>query len=235
MKALILAAGIGSRLKPISDNLPKAMVPVNGKSILEKQIENLKEQGILDIIVIAGYKADYLYEFIMHKFPFVKIINNIDYADTNNMYSAYLAKDLIGDNNLILMNGDVFFDSSNLTNLLSSKHENAILVDVDYYSEESMKVTVFNERITGISKKISSKDSFGTSIDIYKFSRKAVQAFFEQCRYYIEDEKLLNLWSEVAINDLFNNLHFGTSFTSGRWYEIDSIEDLENAENIFRE
>ena len=111
MKALILAAGMGSRLAPISDNIPKAMVPVNGKPVLVKQIENLVDSGITDIAVVVGYKGDVIKELVNQRFSFVHVIESPNYATTNNMYSAYLAKEWIGQSPFIMMNGDVFFDS----------------------------------------------------------------------------------------------------------------------------
>lgn len=92
MKALILAAGLGSRLAPITDHCPKSMVPVNGKPILFKQIENLHENGITDITVISGYKAEVLEEAVSSAFSGIRFIRSVDYMNTNNMYSAYLAR-----------------------------------------------------------------------------------------------------------------------------------------------
>ena len=89
-KALILAAGLGTRLAPITNDRPKSLVPVNGKPILLKQIENLKLNGIVDITIVSGYKADALEAAVHEKYPEIKIVESVDYATTNNMYSAYL-------------------------------------------------------------------------------------------------------------------------------------------------
>ena len=89
-KALILAAGLGTRLAPITNDRPKSLVPVNGKPILIKQIENLKTNGIVDITIVSGYKAEALEKAVHEKYPEIKIIESVDYATTNNMYSAYL-------------------------------------------------------------------------------------------------------------------------------------------------
>jgi len=89
LKALILAAGMGSRLSPISDNIPKALVPVNGKPILVQQLENLVDNGIHDIAVVVGYKGEAIRKLIRKRFDFVSVVENPNYAKTNNMYSAY--------------------------------------------------------------------------------------------------------------------------------------------------
>ena len=124
-KALILAAGLGTRLAPITNDRPKSLVPVNGKPILIKQIENLKENGIEDITIVSGYRADKLAEAVNDKFSGIKIVESVDYATTNNMYSAYLGiKAMFPDGNIgafYMMNADVFFDGSVIEGLKGCK------------------------------------------------------------------------------------------------------------------
>ena len=140
MKALILAAGLGSRLAPITDNCPKSLVKVNGKPILMKQIENLHENGITDITVVSGYKAEILENEVHRLYPEIRIIRSVDYASTNNMYSAYLAKEAINGEAFLMMNADVFYDASVIEKLLECPYENAIVTDIGNYLEETMKV-----------------------------------------------------------------------------------------------
>lgn len=235
MKALILAAGFGSRLAPITDNIPKSLVEVNGKSILFKQIDNLHENGINDITIISGYKADVLESSVKEAYPDIKVIRSVDYATTNNMYSAYLAKDAMKDQDFLMMNADVFYDSSVLTELLAFDYPNAIVTDIGTYYEESMKVIEENGRITKISKQISEEEALGASIDVYKFSAEAGAAFFRKCAEYIEDKKELKMWSEVALNDILSEVNFRACPLVGRWVEIDNHEDLAKATELFQE
>lgn len=234
MKALILAAGIGSRLRPLTDEYPKSLVKVNGKEILIKQIENLKENNINDIIIVGGYKKEVLEERVKSKYPDIKIIDSKDYLTTNNMYSAYLAsKELYGEE-FLMMNADVFYDSSVLKELLKCQAENAIVTDIGRYMEESMKVIEKNGRLVEISKQIKEEDALGCSIDVYKFSKNGGQAFFNKCKEYIEDKNELKMWSEVALNDILNDVEFKACPLKGRWFEIDNHEDLMAAEELFK-
>lgn len=235
MNALILAAGLGSRLAPITDNCPKSLVMVNGKPILVKQIENLIENGITDITIISGYKAEILQERIHSQFPKVQIINNVDYASTNNMYSAYLAREVMDGQDFIMMNADVFYDSSVIKKLLAFDADNAIVTDIGTYIEESMKVVEVNNRLLKISKTITSDEALGVSIDVYKFSAEAGSAFFKKCAEYIEDKKELNMWSEMALNDILPKVEFRACQLVGRWFEIDNHDDLIAAEKLFAE
>lgn len=233
MKALILAAGSGSRLAPVTDTCPKSLVPVNGKPILMKQIENLHENGVFDITIISGYKADILENAVHKNYSEIKIIENINYATTNNMYSAYLGRTVIDGDGFLMMNADVFFDASVIEGLLACEAPNAIVVDVGRYLDESMKVIEKSGRLINISKTIVREAALGASIDVYKFSAEGGAEFFKKCAEYIEEKKELNKWSEVALNDILSTVVFKACPLKGRWYEIDNYDDLKAAEKLF--
>lgn len=235
MKALILAAGLGSRLGKLTENCPKTMVPVNGKPILEKQIENLLENNISDITIVTGYKSEVIEDFISNNYPFIKIIKSIYYNTTNNMYSAYLAKESFYNQEFLMMNGDVYYDSSVLTELLKDYYYNSIVTDIGLYNEESMKVVKSNGKLISISKQISENEALGCSIDVYKFSKEGSKKFFEKCTEYIESQNQLKLWSEVALNDILEDVEFTACPLVGRWFEIDNFSDLEKASELFKE
>lgn len=235
MKALILAAGLGTRLAPITNDRPKSLVPVNGQPIILKQIDNLHKNGITDITIVSGYKANILDEKIHALYPEIRIIESVDYATTNNMYSAYLAHEVMENSDFLMMNADVFYDESVISALLKFDAPNAIVTDIGTYIEESMKVVEKNGRLIEISKGIAKEDALGTSIDVYKFSSDAGKAFFNKCAEYIEDKKELKMWSEVALNDILKNVEFRACPLVGRWLEIDNHDDLAAAEKLFAE
>lgn len=236
-RALILAAGLGSRLAPITDDRPKSLVSVNGKPIIFKQIENLKENGIFDITVVSGYKADILKKKIFGIYPDINIIESTDYAHTNNMYSAFLGIEAMFEGNEIkpffMMNADVFFDSAVIAQMNQDERGNLIAVDFGRYMEESMKVIEKDGYLIEISKQISIRDSLGCSIDVYKFDVDGGKAFFDRCNFYINDKRELNLWSEVALNDVLSEVFFYACPLGGRWVEIDNHDDLALAERVF--
>ena len=234
MKALILAAGYGSRLAPLTDTIPKSLVPVNGKPILFKQLENLYENGVTDITVISGYRANMLEAAVHDRFRDVNIIESVDYRATNNMYSAYLARETMAGSDFLMMNADVFMDSSVIRTLLDFDAPNAIVTDIGFYLEESMKVIEDADgRLTHISKQISPEQALGASIDVYRFSPEAGAAFFDKCADYIENKKELKLWSEVALDGILSQVAFRACPLNGRWFEIDNHDDLAAAERIF--
>lgn len=235
MKALILAAGMGTRLAPITDNYPKCMTEVvNGVTIIEQQIASLLENDIKDISVVVGYKSDILIPYLQRIYKDIKIIENKDYQNTNNMYSAYLGYENLKDSDFIMMNADVFFDSSVLKNLIEDENYDAIVTDIGTWNEESMKVVEKKGKLVQISKQIDEKDALGCSIDVYKFSALIGKKFFDKCSYYIYDKNERNLWSEVALNDILKVCEFKANKLNGRWYEIDTHEDLAKARMLFK-
>lgn len=238
-KALILAAGLGTRLAPITNHKPKSLVAVNGKPILLKQIENLILNGIADITVVSGYKADVLEREVHKQYPEVKILESADYAVTNNMYSAYVGMKSMFPDGIIkpfyMMNADVFYDASVIAALEKEPYNNLIAVDVGRYMEESMKVVEKDGRLVEISKQITQENALGCSIDVYKFGADGGRAFFDRCVEYIEKKKELKKWSEAALNDALGDVVFRTCPLDGRWLEIDNHEDLAAAEALFAE
>lgn len=234
MKAVILAAGIGSRLRPLTDSMPKCMVEVNGVKIIENQLKSLIENKIEDILVVTGYKSDILEEYISTTFPNIKIMRNKDFLTTNNMYSLYLTKEFVKNKKFILMNADVFFDKIIIKKLLDDTRENLIVCDDNFYLEESMKIVKEGEEIKKISKQIDESDAYGTTIDVYKFSSDASNKLFEVVEEFIEN-KNLNSWTEVAIDKIFKNSKFQSLDIKNKWVEIDNLEDLKLAESLFIE
>lgn len=238
-KALILAAGLGTRLAPITNDRPKSLVEVNGKPILLKQIENLKHIGVVDVTVVSGYKADILEKVVHDRYPEIKIVESVDYVNTNNMYSAYIGiKAMFPDGDIksfYMMNADVFFDASVIAALESDERRNLVAVDMGRYLEESMKVVEKGGRLVAISKQISRRNALGCSIDLYKFGADGGKAFFHHCTEYIEKRREITMWSEVALNEAFGDAAFYACPLDGRWVEIDNYEDLAAAEALFLE
>lgn len=241
MQLVILSAGIGSRLKPLTDNVPKCLVEVKGKPILQHQIDLfLNNQKISQIIIVIGYKPNIVRKFIQEIYnnnSKILIIENEDFLSTNNMYSLFLTRDHI-QGKFLLINGDVILDARIIDGFLLFSHQDAIAVDVGQYNEESMKVIEKEGLLVDIAKTIQKEKALGCSIDFYKFSEKGAKIFFNKIEDFIISRKKTKLWTELAIQELLNSatLKMKAFDIQGKfWYEIDTFEDLKNAEHLMNE
>ena len=234
MKAVILAAGLGTRLRPITNDVPKCMVPVNGIRIIDKQIDNLLSNGITEIYVVDGYKAEVLADHLNANYPQVHIVSNPRYAETNNMYSLYLTSKFVKDEEFLLMNADVYFDSNVISGMLQGENLSKIACDRSQYLEESMKITLDGDKINHISKKICEANHYAVSIDIYRISAEDSKVLFKEVEDTIDGRKDENSWTEVALDNIFPKTSFKPYVIEGRWFEIDNHDDLRKAEEIFK-
>lgn len=236
MKSVILAAGMGTRLSPLTEIQPKCLIEVEGKSILQRQIEAFNKAGVSEIIIVVGYKNELVKKFIEKQgYNNIRIIINYDYKITNNMYSLYLAKDYL-ENEFILVNGDVIFDLSIISELIQHSDSNLIAAQKGTYNEESMKIVVNKQnRIEAISKTIPQNMAYGNSIDVYKLSNQARKILFNRILEYIEVEKNVKSWTEVAMHDIFDKIKFKPFDIKNKiWIEIDDMNDFQMACNLCR-
>jgi choline kinase len=230
--AVILAAGIGSRLAPLTDEIPKCLVEVGDIPILHRQAAAFATAGITRIILVAGYRAPQVISAAPEN---CIVVENAEYRETNNMYSLSLAQQYV-QGELILLNGDVVFAPEILKELLGAEQTNCIATDVGNYIDESMKISVRADgSISNISKTIPPGQALGTSIDLYRFSEAATEQLFGCISGYLRrgDKKQ---WSEVAINDLVKQTAVYPVDIRGRdWVEIDNLTDLKEAETRWRQ
>lgn len=235
MIATILAAGVGSRLRPVTDSVPKCLVPVAGVPVLGWQLDALAAAGVSDTVVVAGYRASQVVEFCRGYGSRVRVVVNADFDRTNNMFSLRLALRERASAAMFICNGDVVFDSAIPQGIAAVQQGNLIAVEPGRYIEESMKVTVDAAgRITALSKAIQPASAFGVSIDLYKFSVGGIAAIGRVADRLIENDRQANLWTEVAIDAALPDLDARPFDIDGaRWIEIDTLEDLAEAGRLF--
>lgn len=241
-KAIILAAGIGSRLYPLTQEYPKSLVKVNGREILDYQIQGYLKSGINeeDIYIVTGYKHEMIAEYLSNKYSKVNEIYSSDYLTTNNMYSLYLGLNAIKDDfnnisNLFINNADCLYDEDLMKEFVNSEYESAIAVEVGTYIEESMKVIIRDDNsLVNIAKTIKKNESYGVSVDLYKYSRATVIQLYEIVKDYIEVQKDLKQWTEVAFPKLFETEKvFPFDIKHKKWVEVDNNDDLAFADKLF--
>ncbi|PIQ11513.1 MAG: nucleotidyl transferase [Ignavibacteriales bacterium CG18_big_fil_WC_8_21_14_2_50_31_20] len=238
MKAVILAAGVASRLRPLTNNIPKCLLKVGDKSILERTIDNLVKNKISEIIVVTGFLREMIVDFLTQKYPKLKFtfIFNEKYDSTNNIYSLWLAKSEMLGYEMLLMDSDIIFDSRIIGQLISSEYENNLaLRSSENLSEEEIKCLLNNDgSIKEIGKLINPEEAVGESIGIEKFSKELVLRLYTILDRKILDEKEVNIFYEAAFQDTMNSgaKIFPVDVKEYKCMEIDTIEDFEIAAQV---
>ena len=228
MKALILAAGMGKRLKA---NVPKILLKIGNKSLLERHVENLLNLGIKNIGIVIGYKSNQLRNFIkkIDRKKNIKIFKNSSYKLGSIVSLVSASNFFYIKGNLILMDGDVLYDKKILKKLFNSKKKNCLIIDKKFEKgQEPVKVCIKNNKIIDFGKIVNQDfDYQGESVGFFKFSNKSSLKFLQQSRKIMKSNK--NLMYEEAIQKIIKEKKIRMDFeniTNLPWVEIDFKKDL---------
>ena len=243
MKAIILAAGMGSRLKALTKDNPKCMVKVNNKTLIERVLLQLDKCNLEEIILVLGYKKNVLKEFINNLGIETKIsyIDNDIYDKTNNIYSLYMAKEEMLKNDILLLESDLIFDDGILKNLIADTNKNmTVIASYESWMDGTcVKLDNENNVIDFVtSKKFdfnNTKDLYKT-VNIYKFSKEFNKYYIKFLEAYLSsngENQYYETALETMINILPNELKGFVLKDNQKWYEIDDKQDLDIAESIF--
>lgn len=221
MNAIILAAGLGTRLRPLTNDRPKCMVEVCGTPMVERQIKFLHEIGITDITLVSGYKAGSL-EYLREKYD-VDIVANPKYAVANNIYSMYVVKERFGDT--YVLEGDVYMQKNCLRKNLS--HSTYFSVWKEKYEREWGVVADEN----GILDHVNIGDGQGYIMSGISYWTKADAAkIIDRIDEFIESDNYKDLFWDNAVIDLIHVLNPIKVYGVDGIYEIDTVEELNNLE-----
>jgi len=227
MNAIILAAGMGTRLRPLTETMPKTLVLIKGKPLIEWQIEHLIEAGIKEITIVGGYLCEkLLYLKTAYEGFRVSIVNNKEYAAYNNIYSLYLVRHLLGET--FIVEGDVFH-TRNL--FLDRPQKSSYFIGPRSNAQNEWAVSCDPAgRITRI--EVASGDlHILTGVSLLKARESAqVAAYLEE---YIEHRDFADLfWDHIMMENIAEIEVYCHPIGKDDWREIDRIEDIESAEKL---
>ena len=235
MKAFIFNSGSGSRMGDLTKFNPKALVELsNGETILGRQIRLLKNAGIKEIIISTGPFEDQIKDLANnYRGISFQFINNSIYNETNSIYSLYLAKHLI-DDDIVMLHGDLVFDSFILEKLIYDERDNVCLINtVAIQPDKDFKGRIINNHLREISVHIFDDNCYALQ-PLYKFSQKLMNNWFIEIQRFIDDGNV-KVYAENALNQILetNNVSF-LDYKDNYVEEIDNVEDLIRVSNEFR-
>ena len=235
MKAIILAAGTASRLRPLTLHTPKCLLKVGERTLLQRSMDALISNGFREFVIVTGYLHEKIEDFVRQTYGdsiHVCFIHNKDYETTNNIYSLWLARPEAEGQEVLLLDSDLLYDVQIVGCVLEDKHENVLTLIRHELGEEEMKVVMDeNGVITEISKTCDPAQAAGESLGIERMGKAYTTALYKELEVMMDEEHLENTFYELAFLRLiakgstFSVLDVTDLFSC----ELDTVEDFENA------
>jgi len=244
MKALILAAGYGNRMRPLTDSTHKTLLRVGGQTLIGRIVDSLRAHDITDIVVVTGHLAEDLEGALTAAYPDLRFtfVRNLRYRETNNIYSLALAFEHIDlDDDILLIESDLVYEPAVLARIVESRHPNVALVDRFRSGMDGTVVTVGDQLIRSIipphlqGPNFDFSDKFKT-LNIYKFSRQFCASVFKQLLGYYTKAIDDNCYYELILGILIyvGQAQIHAEILDGeKWAELDDPNDLRVAEFVF--
>lgn len=237
--AIILSAGQGRRLSPLTDDRPKCLVEIGGRSMLEWQLRGLADNDVRDVAVVAGFGAEMVEKALDRIAPALGLraqaIYNPFYSVADNIGSCWAAKDHFTEDT-VLLNGDTLFEGAVLARLLATSGGGITVVcdAKEHYDGDDMKVRVSGDRLTAIGKTLEG-DVDGESIGMIRFRGDGGARFVGALRAALADETALRRWYLSIIDELAKDGAVHVARLQGeRWSEVDFLTDLPVAKATVR-
>jgi len=233
MNAVILNAGEGKRLRPLTSLKPKCLLRLNDVTMLEHQLINLMKYGIKNVTIVVGYRASQIFKEIENKkFDLeIEFIQNPIYYKTNTVYSLWLAREHIKDD-FVYLNGDVVFHKEILERVLKTHYDTCIAVKRKHVGKEEVKVQLAADTVKAIGKDIEPSKAHGEFIGIAKFSKKFNQLFIDKLNEVVEEGKV-NEFFETALDRTLKSYDvYAVDISDLPCIEVDTYEDYNNAKKL---
>ena len=241
MQAVILAAGLAKRLRPLTDTTPKCLLNIGEKNLLHRTLDNIIACGINDFVFVTGYRENMIKDYLEKNFQNIDkiVLTNTDFENNNNSYSLWMTKDYVK-NDMLLLDSDILFDKGIISKLLNSGKDNCLAVNItEKLDAEQIKVIVDDKnRILEIGKEIDIKESIGESIGIEKFSKNYLKELYNILDRKIVKENNVNEFYEASFQEIIvkndeRNSLYSIDVSEYDCMEIDTVEDYKYASNLY--
>jgi choline kinase len=232
MTGVILAAGIASRLRPLTDSVPKSLLEVGGVPLLQRTLTALRHEGIKDVVIVTGYRHDMIERFVssVHLDQDISFVYNRHFGTTNNNYSLWLSKPHVLGRDMVMLDADILFDQRILSALVGAPQADALVVRrTNQLGAEEVKVECDAEGfVLHIGKNIDPRTAIGESLGIERFSGSTTKLLYAA----LDRRKDINEFYEASFQEVVENGAEIYCVDSGGLpcLEIDTREDFKAAQ-----
>lgn len=226
MKALILNSGKGTRMKDATSELPKCLVSINNWTILKRQLESLNKFGIKEVIITTGYLSEKIVDYCNNLDIDIKItfVYNDKYDSTNYIYSIYLAREYLQNEDIVFMHGDLLFTENILSNVINSKNSCMVVSSAFEFNRKDFKAQIIDNRIKKISVNIFNNVQMAQPL--YKLNSFDWNLWLKEIEQYCKDNNV-NVYAEEAFNNISEKIDlYPLDIKTDFCMEIDDQDDL---------
>lgn len=242
MKGLILSAGMGTRLHPLTRTRPKCLVNVAGRPMMEYQLDSLRKAGVQNCTIVVGFMADSVRGYFGSRYRGIALsyVENADYANTNNLYSLWLAREEF-DDDVLLLESDLVFDDRLVSEMVLMNEQNVALVDRFQSNMDGTVILANGGAAVSMVLKADQGPGFDygpalKTVNIYRLSRESlVENIVPEMEEFLEKGRSDQYYEAVFASLIGSGRMNMAVMNTGnkKWAEIDTLGDLRNAEKMF--
>jgi choline kinase len=234
MKVLIMAAGVGSRISRHLQGQPKCCVDIEGKPLIKYTFELLKKKGIKDIAIVTGYQERYIHQ-ALEGFSYVRYYNPF-FRVANSISSVWFARDfLTPDDDIMIMNGDVFMEEKILDIVLEEKRSPLMLSDSTRIEDADYRFNWEGELLKKYGKQLTNEQTTGEYVGIGRLDRNYMQLFRQNVIDAVANEDYNCWWEDIIYRTVEDGENVYVNDVAGVfWAEVDYIEDYERIKNFVK-
>lgn len=232
-RAIILAAGRGTRMASYSNSSPKSLLEFKGEALLSRQLRSLADAGVTEFIIVGGYMIDHMTAFVASSKHNITLVYNPFYAQMNSIGSLWFARDYLSDD-VFITNGDTFFEKNIYSKLLQNENNYIFGVDESKKNDADYRVLLSEDEVLDMGKDISEQDTMGEYIGIALIRKHGVGLFRDLLERTVKSGNYNLWWEDLFVELMAKNQKISYVDVTGHiWFEVDEVKDYRKNQRYF--
>lgn len=232
-RAIILAAGRGTRMASYSNSSPKSLLEFKGEALLSRQLRSFTEAGINEFVIVGGYLLEQMKAFVDNSGYDIKLLYNPFYAQMNSIGSLWFAREYM-DGDVFITNGDTFFENAIFSKLLNNNNEYVFGVDESKKNDADYRVILSNDEVVDMGKDISEQDTMAEYIGIALIRQAGINLFRDLMEKTVKSGNYNLWWEDLFLELMAKNRKISyVDVTGSIWFEVDEVKDYRKNQRYF--